>query len=91
MKKQTKKTNNQKTAKHSKSGLTAFIANNFKYILATIAIIIAIIAVFFGESKLILSDTKSANVNYNILYYRNVQTEERFLTLADAVANAETL
>lgn len=86
-----KRTNNQKNAKHSKSGLIAFVANNFKYILATIAIIIAIIAVFFGESKLIFSDTKSANVNFNILYYRNVQTEERFLTLADAVANAESL
>ena len=56
-----------------------------KYILATIAIIVAVIAVLFGESKYMLEDTVSANVKFNKLYYTNVETGEKFVTLKEAV------
>lgn len=59
-----------------------------KYILATIAIIVAVIAVLFGESKYMLEDTVSANVKFNKLYYLNVETGEKFVTLKEAVDKA---
>lgn len=78
-------------AKHSKPGLSGVITSNLKYILATIAIIIAIIAAFYGESKLIYQETKNSTVNFNELYYLNVETGERFITLEEAIENAADL
>ena len=70
MKKRKEKTINQNRSKHSKAGLIAFIENNFKYILAAIAVIIAIIAVFFGDSKLIYQqEPVTANVKFSIINY----------------------
>ena len=84
-----KQSTNEQTKKQS-SKFTAIIAPSIKYILATIAIVVAVIAVFFGESKFTLKDTASANISFNKLYYLNVETGERFFTLKDAVDKSAT-
>ena len=84
-----KQSTNEQQKKQS-SKLTTLIAPSLKYILATIAIVVAVIAVFFGESKFTLKDTASANISFNKLYYLNVETGERFFTLKDAVDKSAT-
>ena len=89
--KNSKANEEQQEKKYRKlAALLALVKPYFKYILATIAIIIAVIAVFFGESKFTLTDTASANLRFNKLYYLNVETGERFLTLKDAVDKSVT-
>ena len=72
----TKNPKNQKTAKHSKKGFGGATFNLIKYMLVAIAIIIAIIALIFGESKMILTQNAEAPVTFTILNYEIIPEVE---------------
>ena len=82
----------KKVGRHGKPTVSKFVRDNLKFVLVVIALVIAIVMLIFGESKMVYQQTPViANVKFNKLYYLNEETGERFFTLSDAVDNAVSL
>ena len=75
-------------SKHSKQNKKQLIISQAKYILIIIALLVSVVMLLFGESKLIFNSQELVQVKFNKLYYKNVDTEEYFLTLDEAIESA---
>ncbi len=61
----------------------------FKWILVGVAMILVIIAIYFGESKFVQREIKTVKLEFYKAYYENVTTHYKYLTLQEAINNSQ--
>ena len=60
----------------------------FKWILVGVAMILVIIAIYFGESKFVQREIKTVDLKFYKAYYENLTTHYKYLTLQHAINNS---
>ena len=60
----------------------------FKCFFVGVAMILVIIAIYFGVSKYVYSETKTVELIFHKSYYENLTTHNKFITLQQAIDNS---